>query len=65
MQTQSEKRVTMTITLSAEAQQSTKLPSKTERQILSVPDNCSNCPESSCCPYASDRFHGSAGYDDV
>ena len=27
-----------------------------------VPDTCANCPDSSCCHAATDRFHG--GYDD-
>ena len=30
--------------------------------ILAVPDNCANCPESSCCPFANDKFHGTVGY---
>lgn len=30
--------------------------------IPSVPDNCANCPDSSCCPFANDSWHGRAGY---
>ena len=39
-------------------------PTVLEETILAVPDNCSNCPESSCCPYANDRWHGKPGYDE-
>lgn len=33
-------------------------------QTTPILDDCSNCPDSSCCPFANDSFRGSASYDE-
>ena len=54
-------RVTSTITF-VEPHSTPVRPPIDYSAIPSVPDNCANCPDSSCCPFANDSWHGRAGY---
>ena len=56
--------MTETRTTDMETEVQATNPTRQEKTIPAVPDNCSNCPDSSCCPFANDRWHGKAGYSE-
>jgi hypothetical protein len=62
MQTQTE-RVISTVTQEIKPIRVVNPPATDLSVIVAVPDNCANCPDSSCCPFANDKFHGEVGYD--
>lgn len=56
--------MTETRTTEMETEVQATNPTRQEKTTPAVPDNCSNCPDSSCCPFANDRWHGKAGYNE-